>query len=679
MTMPTMLPHSRAETLAWAREVDAGPWASLAVPERITYTSHDWTVDLAAVAALTERVRLWTTIVILPAHDEVAVAKSLASVDVLSDGRLTVGVGVGGREHDYLAIGGSFERRWQRMDEQVARMRRIWAGEPPFDGADPGRAAAGPGRVDAGDRGRDGTEGDRPRRALGRRRRRRVDHGRRPRPHGAVVRPDPRRRGTPPAAPRRRTCRRASGTRSATTPRRSCSGYAYDYMKIMGEGVGDWAAGAVTCFTPDALREAVDNARDAGADEFFLVPDHLGSRRAGPHARRPRRLMDVDGLLEEVAARSGSTTTATRRSATGWTRCGRRPPRRPTSTRSGCSRSRPGPGQPREPAARARVAPHPPGAGGHLGRGAAHPRRDAAQRHDRAEPPAGGRPRQPFAARVGGQRVDPAADDRHATRTTRGSSRRAPRRAPSTSSTPGSRPSTTTNPTTPWSARCSTPSTSRASSTPPRSTCRATTSGCWRPTGTARCEYHRLVLQVLQSECPGRWQLKSPQYGLLLDSVFATYPDARLIVTHRDPVKIAASTFSLLRSLTGTFSDVDHTEYIVNHWPDTLSALLDRAMDARDRIGEDAFFDVAYADVVRDPVAVVGADLRTLRHRVERREGGVLPSLPRRQPAAQVRHAHVLPCRGGRGAGAAGRTLRALLRALRRAQGGRVSTRIQMR
>ena len=116
------------------------------MPERITYTSHDWTVDLAAAAALTERVRLWTTIVILPAHDEVAVAKQLASVDVLSDGRLTVGVGVGGREHDYRAIGGSFERRWQRMDEQVARMRRIWAGEPPFEGADPVGPRTGAGR-----------------------------------------------------------------------------------------------------------------------------------------------------------------------------------------------------------------------------------------------------------------------------------------------------------------------------------------------------------------------------------------------------------------------------------------------------------------------------------------------------------------------------------------------------
>ena len=143
---------------------------------------------------------------------------------------------------------------------------------------------------------------------------------------------------------------------------------------------------------------------------------------------------------------------------------------------------------------------------------------------------------------------------------------------------------------------------------------------------------------MLQSECPGRWQLKSPQYGLLLDEVFATYPDARLVVTHRDPVKIAASTFSLLRSLTGTFSDVDHTDYIVHHWPDTLSALLDRAMDARDRIGDDAFFDVAYADVVRDPVAVVGTIYERFGIDWNADKEAVLPAVPRRQPAAQVRH-----------------------------------------
>ena len=98
MTLPTMLPHGRREVLSWCRQIDEGPWTSLAVPERVTFTSHALTVQLAAAAALTERVRLWTTLVVLPAHDAVQVAKEMASVDQLSDGRLTVGVGVGGRQ-----------------------------------------------------------------------------------------------------------------------------------------------------------------------------------------------------------------------------------------------------------------------------------------------------------------------------------------------------------------------------------------------------------------------------------------------------------------------------------------------------------------------------------------------------------------------------------------------------
>jgi alkanesulfonate monooxygenase SsuD/methylene tetrahydromethanopterin reductase-like flavin-dependent oxidoreductase (luciferase family) len=270
MTLPTMLPHSRAQTLAWCREVDAGPWFGLAVPERITYTSHDWTVDLAAVAALTERVRLYTTIVILPAHDEVSVAKQLASVDVLSDGRLTVGVGVGGREHDYRAIGGSFERRWQRMDEQVARMRRIWAGEPPFEGADPVgprpwqdpipiiAGVMGPKAITRAARWADGVDGawtmdgdlNTMAAAFMQIRAAWDEAGRDDRPHLSS------------------SIWYAIGDDAEVRLR----DYARTYMKIMGEGVGDWAASAVTCFTPDALRRAVDNARDAGADELFLVP-----------------------------------------------------------------------------------------------------------------------------------------------------------------------------------------------------------------------------------------------------------------------------------------------------------------------------------------------------------------------------------------------------------------------
>ena len=80
MTLPTMLPHGRAELLGWCRAVDDGPWDGLAVPERITYTSSSWTAELAAAAALTTRVPLWTTVVVLPAHSAVQVAKEASGV-----------------------------------------------------------------------------------------------------------------------------------------------------------------------------------------------------------------------------------------------------------------------------------------------------------------------------------------------------------------------------------------------------------------------------------------------------------------------------------------------------------------------------------------------------------------------------------------------------------------------
>ena len=271
MTMPTMLAHDRAATLAWCRLVDEGPWPSLAVPERITYPSHDITVELSAAAALTERVRLWTTIVILPAHDAVAVAKQMASVDVLCDGRLTVGVGVGGREHDYRAISGRFDRRWQRMEEQVGVMRAIWAGEPPFEGAapvGPPPVQAGGPPVIAGVMGpksiaraaywADGVDGAWTMDGN-------LEHMQSSFEQITAAWKDAGRADAPHLSS---SIWYALGDGAEERLR----DYAYEYMKVFGEGVGKYAAEAVACHTPEALRQAVDNAAEAGADEFFLVP-----------------------------------------------------------------------------------------------------------------------------------------------------------------------------------------------------------------------------------------------------------------------------------------------------------------------------------------------------------------------------------------------------------------------
>jgi hypothetical protein len=117
--------------------------------------------------------------------------------------------------------------------------------------------------------------------------------------------------------------------------------------------------------------------------------------------------------------------------------------------------------------------------------------------------------------------------------------------------------------------------------------------------------YHRQVLQVLQSEYPGQWQLKSPVHCHFIGALADTYPDACFVVTHRDPVKAVASVMSLVESLTGTFSDADHHDYIARHWPDMVQAMCDRTLDFRDAHPDATFHDMPYEQLVRDPVGAV--------------------------------------------------------------------------
>lgn len=147
MTLPTMARgYSRATTLDWCRAIEDGPYDSLSVGERITFHNQEQTVVLSAAAALTNRVRIISTITILPMHPVGLVAKRAATLDVLSGGRLTLGLGVGGREDDYRAAGSTFDHRLTRLDEGVARLRALWAGEAPDTGGD----AIGPSPVQPG-------------------------------------------------------------------------------------------------------------------------------------------------------------------------------------------------------------------------------------------------------------------------------------------------------------------------------------------------------------------------------------------------------------------------------------------------------------------------------------------------------------------------------------------------
>src|SRR6266542_3154780 len=83
-------------------------------------------VALAHMAALTSRVRLCFGVIVLPQRQPVLLAKQLASIDVLSKGRLTVGVGVGYLEPELRALGVSLADRGARTDEYLAAMRALW-------------------------------------------------------------------------------------------------------------------------------------------------------------------------------------------------------------------------------------------------------------------------------------------------------------------------------------------------------------------------------------------------------------------------------------------------------------------------------------------------------------------------------------------------------------------------
>lgn len=131
MTLPVMEPDLNAATLErWSRAVDDGPFSSLCFGERIAFDNPDALTLLGAVAAWTSRVRLVTTVVVPQLHDPVQLAKSLATGDVLSGGRLTVGLGIGGREEDYRAASADLSSRTlAQLGERAEVLRRVWRGE----------------------------------------------------------------------------------------------------------------------------------------------------------------------------------------------------------------------------------------------------------------------------------------------------------------------------------------------------------------------------------------------------------------------------------------------------------------------------------------------------------------------------------------------------------------------
>lgn len=120
--------------------------------------------------------------------------------------------------------------------------------------------------------------------------------------------------------------------------------------------------------------------------------------------------------------------------------------------------------------------------------------------------------------------------------------------------------------------------------------------------------FHRWFLQHLQSRCPGeRWLLKSPAHLLALDVLLRTYPDARIVQTHRDPLEVMASVSSLHCLMRGLASDAVDPHEVGRQQVALWERLLARSTAVRDSLSDEAerCFDVQYAALVADPIGCV--------------------------------------------------------------------------
>jgi alkanesulfonate monooxygenase SsuD/methylene tetrahydromethanopterin reductase-like flavin-dependent oxidoreductase (luciferase family) len=124
--------------LDWARRAEERGFAFVSTIGRVGYPSYDSLTSLAAVAGATSRLGLVTNAVLGPTYADAVLAKISATVAQLSGGRLTLGLGVGARESDYLPAERDFAGRGAAFDRQLEFLHRVWRGEPVATGDFPG-------------------------------------------------------------------------------------------------------------------------------------------------------------------------------------------------------------------------------------------------------------------------------------------------------------------------------------------------------------------------------------------------------------------------------------------------------------------------------------------------------------------------------------------------------------
>jgi alkanesulfonate monooxygenase SsuD/methylene tetrahydromethanopterin reductase-like flavin-dependent oxidoreductase (luciferase family) len=136
--IPNTIPRTTgAQLLDWARRADETGFSSLASIGAVSYPGYEELTVFAAAGAVTDRIRFLPNVLIAPARSGAELAKQAATVDQLTDGRLTLGLGVGWREADFTLTERDFATRGPRFDALLTDLGRAWNGEALLDGTRP--------------------------------------------------------------------------------------------------------------------------------------------------------------------------------------------------------------------------------------------------------------------------------------------------------------------------------------------------------------------------------------------------------------------------------------------------------------------------------------------------------------------------------------------------------------
>jgi alkanesulfonate monooxygenase SsuD/methylene tetrahydromethanopterin reductase-like flavin-dependent oxidoreductase (luciferase family) len=145
--LPNAVPGTTGPQLAeWARRAEARGFSTLGTIDRVAYPNLEPLVALSAAAAVTERIGLTTSVLLGPLRgNPVALAKATLSLQAISGGRFTLGIGLGGREDDYELAGVETAGRGGELDRMLTRLREVWEGKAIGPHVDPPRLLVGGG------------------------------------------------------------------------------------------------------------------------------------------------------------------------------------------------------------------------------------------------------------------------------------------------------------------------------------------------------------------------------------------------------------------------------------------------------------------------------------------------------------------------------------------------------